>query len=109
MQAEGLGDLVPLALALRLGRPLPVRVPEAQREALDDLEAVTLALAQRLDDPQGLLVAQLDGAALAVPEGVGVRGAVALEDREVEPEVLGLAPVEREAAALCCCRLRHGP
>ena len=37
---------------------------------------------------------------VAVPEGLGVRGAVTLPEREREPEVLGLAPVERLAEAL---------
>jgi hypothetical protein len=37
---------------------------------------------------------------VAVPDGVGVRGAVALAVREAGPEVLGEAPVERLAVAL---------
>ena len=37
---------------------------------------------------------------VAVPEGLGVGGAVLLAVRDTEPEVLGEAPVEREAEEL---------
>ena len=64
--------------------------PEAPAEAKEVGEGISEKVGEGVAVPVNV----------AVPEGVGVRGAVALEDREVEPEVLGLAPVEREAAAL---------
>ena len=91
---------VALALLVALKMPLPVRVPEAQRVALGDLEADTLALVQRVEDPQGLLLPHSVGTALAVRDRVLVAHAVAhtLCVLQTEPvvDLLGLPEPVRE-------------
>ncbi len=80
-----------------------MREPEEQREALGDLVAVTLALVQRLDDPQGLLVPHCVAAALAVRESVllGQDVAVTLRVLKAEPvdDLQGLPVPVRETDA----------
>ena len=94
MQAVELEVLHSLPLLLALLHPLRVRLTVAQREALGDLVAVTLALVQPLDEPQGLLEPDCVETALAVREGVLQAQAVAvllcvLQGEPVE-DLLGL-------------------
>ncbi len=108
----GLPVLLPvpdgLLLSLLLGLPelLEERLTEAELLGLAPLvkEAVLLPLMVelplRVEEGVDCAVPVPDLLPVAVPEGLGVRGAVTLADRDMEPDVLGEAPVESEAVAL---------
>ena len=115
-------ELVPLPVGLLVLLPVPeglllsllLLLPEALEERLT--EAELLGLAPLVREPVLLaLMVELplrveEGVAcavpvpvllpVAVPDGVGVRGAEMLPERELEPELLGEAPEESEAEAL---------
>jgi hypothetical protein len=119
-----LGDpeLVPLPVGLHVLLPvpeglllsLPLLLPELLEERLTEAELLGLAplVSEAVTLPLmvELLLRVEEGVAcavpvplllpVAVPEGLGVRGAVTLAEKELEPEVLGEAPVESEAEAL---------
>ena len=108
----GLPVLLPVPDGLLLS--LPLLLPELLEERLTEAELLGLApfvkeavllplmveLPLRVEEGVDCAVPVPELLPVAVPEGLGVRGAVTLADRDMEPDVLGEAPVESEAVAL---------
>ena len=90
--------LLPELLGVRLTEALLLGLAPRVREAV--LLPLTVGLPERVEEGVASAVPVPLLLPVAVRLGLLVRGAVTLEDRDTEPEVLGEAPVEREAEEL---------